>query len=66
MDDEATRMVEEQLRGRGVRDPRVLAAMGRVRRERFVPPDHAAAAWRPSPRSIDHGQTISRPTSWPS
>ena len=31
------RMVEEQIERRGVRDPRVLAAMGRVPREAFVP-----------------------------
>ena len=30
-------MVEEQLRGRDITDPRVLEAMGRVARERFVP-----------------------------
>ncbi len=30
-------MVARQLRARGVRSERVLAAMGRVRRERFVP-----------------------------
>ena len=33
------RMVARQLRRRGVRDPRVLAAMASVPRERFVPPE---------------------------
>ena len=31
------RMVEEQLRGRGIRDPRVLAAMGKVRAKSSFP-----------------------------
>ena len=31
------RMVDEQLRGRDITDPRVLEVMGRVARERFVP-----------------------------
>jgi protein-L-isoaspartate(D-aspartate) O-methyltransferase len=32
------RMVEKQLRRRGIGDERVLAAMGEVPREAFVPP----------------------------
>src|SRR5207248_4107040 len=36
--DERARMVEWQLRRRGIEDERVLAAMGRVPRELFVPP----------------------------
>lgn len=39
------RMVEEQLERRGLRDPRVLAAMRAVPREAFVPPEMAADAY---------------------
>lgn len=38
-------MVASQLRTTGVNDPRVVAAMGRVPRERFVPEDRAALAY---------------------
>ena len=34
--DERRRMVEQQLRDRGIRDERVLAAMGSIPRERFI------------------------------
>jgi protein-L-isoaspartate(D-aspartate) O-methyltransferase len=59
--DARARMVADQIRARGVTDPRVLAAMKRVPRERFVPADlrHEAFADRPLP--IGHGQTISQP-----
>lgn len=55
------RMVAEQLRLRGIRDERVLAAMGRVARERFVPDAERTAAYRDSPLPIGSGQTISQP-----
>jgi protein-L-isoaspartate(D-aspartate) O-methyltransferase len=54
-------MLEEQIRDRGVRDPRVLEAMGRVPRERFVPGEIAARAYADSPLPIGYGQTISQP-----
>lgn len=38
-------MVASQLRTTGVNDPRALAAMGAVPRERFVPPDKAGTAY---------------------
>ena len=38
-------MVESQLRRRGIYDERVLAAMGRVPRELFVPPELREAAY---------------------
>ena len=41
--DARARMVERQLRRRGIEDERVLAAMGEVPRERFVPADQRAA-----------------------
>jgi protein-L-isoaspartate(D-aspartate) O-methyltransferase len=55
------RMVEQQLRARGVRDERVLDAMGRVPREEFVGHDAAAAAYDDRALSIGGGQTISQP-----
>jgi protein-L-isoaspartate(D-aspartate) O-methyltransferase len=42
-------------------DPRVLDAMLRVPRERFVPPDQAAQAYDNRPLAIGHDQTISQP-----
>ncbi|MGQ9606857.1 MAG: protein-L-isoaspartate(D-aspartate) O-methyltransferase [Thermogutta sp.] len=55
------RMVEEQLAARDIHDPRVLDAMLRVPRHRFVPEALAAEAYDDHPLSIGHGQTISQP-----
>jgi protein-L-isoaspartate(D-aspartate) O-methyltransferase len=55
------RMVEEQVRARGVTDARVLDAMRTVPRERFVPPEIASRAYDDSPLPIGGGQTISQP-----
>ncbi|MCP3905856.1 MAG: protein-L-isoaspartate(D-aspartate) O-methyltransferase [Planctomycetes bacterium] len=60
-DDQRARMVEHQLAGRGIRDPRVLDAMGRVPRERFVEPSLVASAYADGPLPIGEGQTISQP-----
>jgi protein-L-isoaspartate(D-aspartate) O-methyltransferase len=54
-------MVERQLRGRGVRDEHVLAVMGTVRREAFVPPDKHHLAYADGALPIAAGQTISQP-----
>jgi protein-L-isoaspartate(D-aspartate) O-methyltransferase len=54
-------MVAVQIEGRGVRDPRVLAALRRVPREWFVPPGLAADAYDDNPLPIGEGQTISQP-----
>lgn len=54
-------MVEVQLRRRGIRDDRVLAAMNEIPREEFVPPDAAGMAYRDDPIQIGYGQTISQP-----
>lgn len=54
-------MVRTQIEARGVRDPRVLEAMRRVPRHRFVPEALEAAAYRDGPLSIGAGQTISQP-----
>jgi len=54
-------MVEHQLRPRGIRDDRVLAAMGEVPREKFTLPELSTFAYEDGPLSIGHGQTISQP-----
>jgi protein-L-isoaspartate(D-aspartate) O-methyltransferase len=54
-------MVERQLRRRGISDERVLAAMGRVPRELFVPPEVRELAYEDGALPIGHGQTISQP-----
>jgi protein-L-isoaspartate(D-aspartate) O-methyltransferase len=58
---ERTRMVHEQLRLRGLRDERVLAAMERIPRHEFIPPDHRGEAYQDQPVPLLHGQTISQP-----
>jgi protein-L-isoaspartate(D-aspartate) O-methyltransferase len=55
------RMVEEQLKGRDITDSRVLAAMGKVPRHRFVPAYLAPLAYSDQPLPIGQSQTISQP-----
>ena len=55
------RMVERQLRRRGITDERVLNAMAEVPRERFVPEDMRSGAYRDGALRIGEGQTISQP-----
>ena len=59
--DRRARMVARQLRGRGIGDERVLAAMGEVPRERFVPPGTRRRAYDDSALPIGAEQTISQP-----
>jgi len=54
-------MVERQIRGRGVRNEAVLAAMAKVPRHRFVPQNAIDLAYADSPLAIGHSQTISQP-----
>jgi protein-L-isoaspartate(D-aspartate) O-methyltransferase len=54
-------MVRDQIEARGVKDPRVLATLRRVPRERFVPPGSERWAYEDSPLAIGSGQTISQP-----
>src|SRR5690349_3210353 len=54
-------MVERQLRGRDIRDERVLEAMSSVPREQFVPAGEQRRAYRDAALPIGHGQTISQP-----
>jgi protein-L-isoaspartate(D-aspartate) O-methyltransferase len=55
------RMVQEQLMPRGIHDERVLAAMSKVLREQFVPPDVRGESYSDAPLPIGQGQTISQP-----
>ncbi len=54
-------MVERDLKSRGIKDPFVLAAMGKVKRHLFVPPGLAHKAYADHPLPIGDGQTISQP-----
>nr|MBI3611806.1 protein-L-isoaspartate(D-aspartate) O-methyltransferase [Nitrospirota bacterium] len=54
-------MVTDQIVARGITDSRVIAAMRRVPRHRFVPDSHARFAYADGPLPIGHGQTISQP-----
>jgi protein-L-isoaspartate(D-aspartate) O-methyltransferase len=49
-------------RAQGVRDPRVLEALRRVRREQFVPPERVVEAYRDRPVPIPHGQVTTQPS----
>ena len=55
------RMVASQLAARGIREPRVLAAMAWLPREWFLPPHLASEAYDDAPLPIGNGQTISQP-----
>ena len=55
------RMIEEQLRARGIRDPRVLEAMAAVPRHRFVDPSLWPRAYGDHALPTADGQTISQP-----
>ena len=54
-------MVERQLKSRGIKDDRVLAAMAKVPREEFVPADERGDAYQDGPLPIGYDQTISQP-----
>ena len=58
---ERERMVLEQVVRRGVRDPRVLAAMRKVERHRFVNEAQRSIAYGDHPLPVGEGQTISQP-----
>lgn len=59
--DERSRMVEQQVRARGVRNPRVLEAMREIPRHLFIPPPYTTSAYTDAPLPIGNGQTISQP-----
>jgi len=54
-------MVRKQIEARGVSDPRVLDAMRKVPRHRFVPESQRPHAYEDRPLPIGEGQTISQP-----
>ena len=54
-------MVRRQIEGRGIREPRLLAALREVPREAFVPAHLAHHAYEDSPLPIEAEQTISQP-----
>src|SRR5260370_28152658 len=54
-------MVESQVRGRGIHDQRVLAAMSKVPRHEFVSPEHWDDAYADHPVPIGEQQTTSQP-----
>lgn len=55
------KMVDTQIRARGIRDPRVLKAMEKVPRHLFVNEALRDQAYNDNPLPIDGGQTISQP-----
>ncbi len=59
--DARARMVETQIRARGIDDAAVLEAMRTVPRHRFVPDSLGAYAYTDGPLRIGYGQTISQP-----
>jgi protein-L-isoaspartate(D-aspartate) O-methyltransferase len=58
---ERRKMVEQQLRRRDIRDPRVIAAMLEIPREDFVPVEYRVLSYGDEPVQIGQGQTISQP-----
>jgi protein-L-isoaspartate(D-aspartate) O-methyltransferase len=58
---ERQRMVEHDLKGRGITEAGVLSAMGRLLREEFVPESYESQAYADCPLPIGMGQTISQP-----
>ena len=56
-----TAMVEEQIRGRGIEEPRLLNALRTVPRHEFVPDSLRDDAYGDEPVQIGSGQTVSQP-----
>ncbi|MBW1971623.1 MAG: protein-L-isoaspartate(D-aspartate) O-methyltransferase [Deltaproteobacteria bacterium] len=55
------KMIEKDIKARGINNPRVLAAMEKVPRHLFVPKNMMKHAYEDRPLPIGHGQTISQP-----
>ena len=55
------KMVNSQIKARGINDSFVLGAMRTIPRHKFVPEDLVTSAYFDSPLPIGHGQTISQP-----
>jgi len=60
-DEKRMEMVEKQIEARGVKNPRVLEALRKVPRHRFVRREDVGRAYADSPLPIGHNQTISQP-----
>ena len=60
-DGQRRQMVESQIRDRGLQDKRVLAAMAKVPRHKFVDSSWRDLAYSDRPLPIGHNQTISQP-----
>jgi protein-L-isoaspartate(D-aspartate) O-methyltransferase len=54
-------MIEEQIRGRGLNEPRLIEAMRAVPRLRFIPETYRSHAYEDCAVSLDLGQTVSQP-----
>ena len=61
MDEPRSEMVRSQIEARGISDARVLSAMLRVERHKFVPSAFKELAYSDRPLPIGEGQTISQP-----
>lgn len=61
LQDARHKMVEKQLKGRGISDARILAAMAQVPRHSFVSVEYKDLAYKDTPLPIGYGQTISQP-----
>jgi protein-L-isoaspartate(D-aspartate) O-methyltransferase len=61
LEPDRARMVEEQIKARGVSDQSVLRALLTVPRHEFVPEENQHEAYRDGPLPIGNGQTISQP-----
>ena len=60
-DNKRVKMVEDQIKGRGIKDLSVLKAVSTVKRELFVPEKYRDLAYSDRPLPIGHNQTISQP-----
>jgi protein-L-isoaspartate(D-aspartate) O-methyltransferase len=55
-------LVRNHIEPKGIKDPKVLAAMRKVPRHLFIPRDLASSAYKDRPLPIGEGQTISQPS----
>ena len=55
------KMVDDQIKARGITNPDVIGAMRKVPRHLFVPDEYVEDAYGDFPLPISHGQTISQP-----
>ena len=55
------KMVQDQIKARGIRNPQILDVMRKVERHLFVNPEHLNMAYRDGPLPINCQQTVSQP-----